>query len=116
MSWFWKNKEEPCGGIVNTKESQNEIINDMVENIKRQQSTASLQREIDSLKSEQKKLHEKLYGDKSFYARVEKGFEWRFTTIARYDGERNSITVGDYKLSNEDAMKLAEFILDNLKE
>ena len=108
MSWFGKAKEEPCGGIANTIELQ--------ENTEGQRSTASLQREIDDIKSEQKKLHEKLYGDKIFYARVEKGFEWRFTTIARYDGERNSITIGDHKLSNEDAIRLAEFILDNLKE
>jgi hypothetical protein len=109
MSWFWKAKEEPCGSIANA-----------LGNFKKQQDIDGLQKELDSIKGEQKRLHEKVYGDRKFliHGTVWSGLGAYHATeeFARYDGEYNGITIDNRQLSNEDAIRLAEFILDNLKE
>lgn len=102
-------KEKPCGGLVHAMGKSNETID-----------TSKLQKELDGIKREQRKLHEKLYGDREFYVNKVAGYSSVFMgsglMVAKYDGEYNMITIRDTPLHNEDAMRLAEFILDNLKE
>lgn len=99
MRMPWKPKEEPCGGIVGVPTGKQE----------------KLEKRLEKTEEELKKLHAATYGDKcEHHARLYMG----------YNGETNEFTFGYgfYSpatllppVSQEEAIELAEFIIDNYK-
>lgn len=99
MRMPWRTKKEPCGGIERPVDNNRE-----------------LKERLARVENELKKLHKVTYGDKS---------EYHENLLMKYNGEANEFTFGAIKhamitcelppVSQEEALGLAEFILDNYK-